>query len=182
MMDSHGQKISHLEPQIHLRILCICLKKPFGNIHKGEFFITHDGGLSFTVKSLLSGALPTFTFSKIGFANEGVSIAIYYAETAKYLLKTTDGWQTQSNIVATPEYFGGDMFIFINSSIVVSSRYCIYRSSDLGNSWIPVYYSKQGNFLDHGNGKISFFLHRIQCSHLLTGVCHGNTGLIHQKI
>jgi photosystem II stability/assembly factor-like uncharacterized protein len=128
-----------------------------GTSTKGEFFITHDGGLSFTVKSLLSGALPTFTFSKIGFANEGVSIAIYYAETAKYLLKTTDGWQTQSNIVAPPEYFGGDMFIFIDSSIVVSSRYCIYRSSDLGNSWIPVYYSKQGNFLDHGNGKISFF-------------------------
>jgi hypothetical protein len=91
--------------------LCICLKKTFaGTSTKGEFFITHDGGLSFTVKSLLSGALPTFTFSKIGFANEGVSIAIYYAETAKYLLKTTDGWQTQSNILAPPEYFGGDMF------------------------------------------------------------------------
>ncbi len=128
-----------------------------GTSTKGEFFITYNSGLSFRVKSLLPGALPAFTFSKMVFANEKVGAAVYYAETAKYLLSTTDSWETQSNMAAPPEYLGGDIHISPDSSLLISTRNCIYRSSLHGSSWIPVFYSKQGNFLDHGDGNISFF-------------------------
>ena len=128
-----------------------------GTSTKGEFFITYNGGITFSVKSLLSGALPAFTFSKMVFANEKVGVAVYYAESAKHLLRTTDSWATQSNMATPPEYLGGDIHISPDSSLIISTRNCIYRSSDLGTSWIPVYYSKQGNFLDHGDGNISFF-------------------------
>ena len=128
-----------------------------GTTISGEYFFTNDGGNSFTVRSLLSGSTPDFTFSKIGFANDNVSIAVYYAPTAKYLLKSFDGWQTQSNIAAPPEYLGGDFYIFSDSSIIMSAGNCIYRSIDLGDSWAPVHFSKQGNFLDARDGGVVFF-------------------------
>lgn len=128
-----------------------------GTTVSGEYFFTSDGGLSFTVRSLLSGSIPVFTFSKIGFADFKVGIAVYYAPTANYLLKTVDGWQTQTALPAPPEYLGGDFCIFNDTSIIISSGNSIYRSSDMGNSWAPVLYSKQGNFLDDRNGSIAFF-------------------------
>ncbi len=145
-------------PNVEGAILKIVQFSPdsfYGITTKSEFIKTTDGGGSFSVY-VLQNMDPSVSIVDISFPDPQNGFVTLY-DSPRDAWVTTNAGQTWKRIYLPNDFWGRSILMTGNSVLYASASERIIRSSDLGNTWNTVLYSRSGQFFEHGSNKISFF-------------------------